>query len=70
MLKPRPIEFLVRGYEIEQCREILAGWDSLTNAEQTGIMSGRCPLKPLPALVAEKPTLRLVVDHRLLIASG
>lgn len=55
MTKPRPIEFLLRGYELAECLELIDRWDHLTDAERRHIMAPRSwPLLPKP--VAEKLT--------------
>ena len=33
--KPRPIEFMIRGYGVPEMMEILARWDQLSEVEKT-----------------------------------
>ena len=59
MSKPRPIEFLLRGYELADCLQIIAVWDCLTAQQREAIMASPRPLAP-PSLklVAGTPTLQ------------
>ena len=48
MKKPRPIEFLIRGYDLADALVILERWDSLTSAElaELGFISSEGPEEP------------------------
>ena len=68
--KPRPIEFMLRGYTVAQMRAILDRWDALTESERgdLGFTCGpECALsKSVPAqssphsLARPQPALRVV----------
>ena len=50
--KPRPIEFMFRGYSVPEMLEILARWDNLSDVEKAEI--GFIDLSPSRCLASNE----------------
>jgi hypothetical protein len=55
MDRPRPIEFMVRGYSVPEMLRILERWDQMTEAEKAELGFTPDPLSP-----PKRPSVRLV----------